>query len=76
MQAKSDEEGKLKLELTLKTINELKKDVDKLRVELRNTTNELREVEEEEADIKKSLNTKLIEIEKLKKESLSLHSDN
>ena len=60
----------------MKTINELKKDVDKLRVELRNTTNELREVEEEEADIKKSLNTKLIEIEKLKKESLSLHSDN
>ena len=39
-----------------------------MRVELRNTTNELREVEEEEADIKKSLNTKLIEIEKLKKE--------
>ena len=62
MQAKSDEEGKLKLELTLKTINELKKDVDKLRVELRNTTNELREVEEEEAEFKKLLNAKLIEI--------------
>jgi predicted nucleic acid-binding Zn-ribbon protein len=59
-QAKSDEEGKLKLELTLKTINELKKEVDMLRVELRNITNELREVEEEEAELKKLLNAKLI----------------
>lgn len=47
-----------------------------LRVDLRNTTNELKEVEEEEAELKKLLNSKLIEIEKLKKESLSLHSDN
>jgi hypothetical protein len=35
--------------LTLKSINELKKEVDVLRAELRNTTNELGEVEEEEA---------------------------
>lgn len=45
-------------------------------MELRNTTNELKEVEEEEAELKKLLNAKLIEIEKLKKESVSLHSDN
>jgi hypothetical protein len=36
--------------------------VDVLRAELRNTTNELREVEEEEAELKRSLNSKLIEI--------------
>ena len=47
-----------------------------LRAELRNTTKELGEVEEEETDLKKHLNSKLIEIEKLKKEGLSLHGDN
>ena len=60
----------------MKSINELKKEVDALRAELRNTTNELGEVEEEEAELKRSLNSKLIEIEKLKKEGLSLHGDN
>ena len=50
----------MKLELTLKTINELKKEVDKLRVELRNTTNELRDVEDEEGELKKLLNGKVI----------------
>ena len=34
------------------------------------------EVEEEEAELKRSLNSKLIEIEKLKKEGLSLYTDN
>ena len=50
------------MELTLKTINDLKKEVDILRVDMRNTTNELREVEEEEAEYKKMLNSKMIEI--------------
>lgn len=44
IQAKADEEGKLKLELTVKSINELKKEVEVLRAELRNTTKELGEV--------------------------------
>jgi chromosome segregation ATPase len=76
LQAKADEEGKLKLELTIKSINELKKEVEMLRAELRNTTNELGEVESEECELKKLLNSKLIEIEKLKKEGISLHGDN
>jgi hypothetical protein len=40
---------------------------------LRNITNELGAVESEETDFKRLLNTKLIEIEKLKKEGYSLH---
>jgi hypothetical protein len=36
----------------------------------------LGEVEEEEAELKRSLNSKVIEIEKLKKEGASLHNDN
>lgn len=43
--AKSDEEGKLKLELTVKSLNELKREVDTLRAELRSVTNELAAVE-------------------------------
>lgn len=64
------------MELTVKTVNELKKEVEVLRAELRNITNEMGEVEEEETELKKRLNSKLIEIEKLKKEGASLHSDN
>jgi seryl-tRNA synthetase len=64
------------LELTVKTINELKKEVDMLKAELRNTTIEMGEVEQEEDALKKTLNSKLIEIEKLKKEGVSLHGDN
>ncbi len=37
--AKADEEGRLKLELTLKTIGELKREVDALRAEMRSATN-------------------------------------
>ena len=58
-QAKADEEGKLKLELTLKAIGELKREVDALRAEMRSATNELSAVEEEEAELKRSLNSKL-----------------
>lgn len=61
------------MELTLKSINELKKEVDFLRAELRSATNELGAVEAEDSEIKKRLNTKMIEIEKLKKEGISLH---
>jgi peptidoglycan hydrolase CwlO-like protein len=43
---------------------------------LRNITNELGAVESEETDFKRLLNTKLIEIEKLKKEGYSLHEEN
>lgn len=60
----------------MKTVNELKKEVEVLRAELRNITNEMGEVEEEETELKKRLNSKLIEIEKLKKEGASLHNDN
>jgi uncharacterized coiled-coil DUF342 family protein len=60
----------------VKTVNELKKEVEVLRAELRNITNEMGEVEEEETELKKRLNSKLIEIEKLKKEGSSLHNDN
>ena len=47
-----------------------------LRGQIRNITLETREVEEEGSDISKNLNSKVIEIEKLKKEGLVLHSDN
>jgi hypothetical protein len=40
----------------------LKKEVDLRRGELRNITNELSEVEEEEAELRKLLNAKMIEI--------------
>jgi hypothetical protein len=50
--------------------------VDALRGEMRSVTNELTAVEEEEAQLKKLLNSKLFEVEKLKKEGLSLHEEN
>lgn len=44
-----------------------------MRAEMRNVTNELAAVEEEEANMKRNLNSKMFEIEKLKKEGVSLH---
>ena len=64
---KSEEEGRIKLEMTQRTINELKKELEVLRGHLREITIETREVEEEGSEISKSLNSKVIEIEKLKK---------
>ena len=60
----------------MRNINDLKKEVEMLRGELRNTNTELGEVEEGEAELKKLLNSKTVEIEKLKKEGLFLHDEN
>jgi chaperonin cofactor prefoldin len=59
---KADEEGKLKVDLTLKTIYELKKDLDALRNHLRNITYEFKQIEEEADRLKAIINSKLIEI--------------
>jgi len=50
--------------------------VDALRIEMRRCSNELRDAEAEEEELKKVLSSKMIEIEKLKKDGVSLHSDN
>lgn len=44
------------------------------KADLRGITLDIREVEEEGADISKNLNAKVIEIEKFKKEAMALHS--
>jgi hypothetical protein len=43
---------------------------------MRNTTYEMKEVEEEADELRKYLNSKVVEIEKLKKEGISHHNDN
>jgi seryl-tRNA synthetase len=50
--------------------------VDVLRNELKNINVEMNEVEEEDAEIRKRLNSRLVEIDNLKREGVSIHTDN
>ena len=62
--------------MSQRTINDLKKELDVLKGQLRALSIETREVEEQGSEINKNLNTKVVEIQKLKKEGLFLHNDN